>query len=213
VSSDEASKPSDPEPSHDEPGLSPALPSSDPPIRELWSIAYEKLREEDDALVLDYEKKLCGDLGAGLSALVGANAMGRREQMAGILQRKMDEVNRETWKLRFGNAGDVAVKDLAEPVLGVISRANEYIAGALASNPYASMAWTGVALLLPVRQECVVPFPCSLAAIDHCLTAPPQPLGASRRTRQRPRSHLEPSFSKQDVGRTLRSALRVSNYR
>ncbi|KAK4040342.1 ankyrin repeat-containing domain protein [Parachaetomium inaequale] len=136
VSSNEASKPTP--------------PSSDPPIRELWNIAYEKLREEDDALVLDYEKKLCGDLGAGLGALAGANAMSRREQMAGILHRKMDEINRETWKLRFGKAGEVAVKDLAEPVLGVISRANEYIAGALASNPYASMAWTGVALLLPL---------------------------------------------------------------
>jgi hypothetical protein len=159
VSSDEASKPSDPEPSHDEPGPPPALPNSDPPIHELWNIAYEKLREDDDALVLDYEKKLCGDLSAGLGALVGASAISRREQMAGILQRKMDEINRETWKLRFGNAGEVAVKDLAEPVLGVISRANEYIAGALASNPYASMAWTGIALLLPVRQECVVPLP------------------------------------------------------
>ena len=158
VSSNEASKPSVPEPGHDKPGLSPALPSSDPPIRELWNIAYEKLREEDDALVLDYEKQLSGDLGAGLGALVGANGMSRRELMAGILQRKMDEVNRETWKLRFGDA-EVAVKDLAEPVLGVISRANEYIAGALAANPYASMAWTGVALLLPVRQGRIIPLP------------------------------------------------------
>ncbi|AEO61456.1 hypothetical protein MYCTH_2130620 [Thermothelomyces thermophilus ATCC 42464] len=95
----------------------------DTPIRKLWDLAYDKLREEEEGAILEYEKKL---------------------------QRKMDEVNRDSWKLRFGS-NEVLVKDLAEPVSGIISRANDYIIGAvITSNPYAATAWTGVALLLPL---------------------------------------------------------------
>ncbi|KAL2167915.1 hypothetical protein VTG60DRAFT_653 [Thermothelomyces hinnuleus] len=119
----------------------------DTPIRKLWDLAYDKLREEEEGAILEYEKKLqvCGDLGS-----VIGTGVPRRERMTGLLQRKMDEVNRDSWKLRFGSK-EVLVKDLAEPVLGIISRANDYITGAVAANPYAATAWTGVALLLPVR--------------------------------------------------------------
>jgi hypothetical protein len=123
----------------------------DVPIRELWNTVYEKLRAEEEALVRDYETKLSRDLGAGLGSMLGGKVMSRREQMEGILQRKMDQINRETWKLRFGS-NEYLVKDLAEPALGAINRVNEYISGALAANPYASIAWAGVSLLLPVSK-------------------------------------------------------------
>jgi hypothetical protein len=134
--------------------VAPPIPDKadrDVPIRELWNSAYEKLRAEEEALVRDYEAKLSGDLGAGLGSMLGATAMRKREQLDAILQRKMDEINRETWKLRFGS-NEYLVKDLAEPALGAINRVNEYISGALASNPYASIAWTGVSMLLPVSR-------------------------------------------------------------
>jgi hypothetical protein len=134
--------------------VAPPIPDKadrDVPIGELWNSAYEKLRAEEEALVRDYEAKLSGDLGAGLGSMLGATAMSKREQMDAILQRKMDEINRETWKLRFGS-NEYLVKDLAEPALGAINRVNEYISGALASNPYASIAWTGVSMLLPVSR-------------------------------------------------------------
>ena len=124
-------------PSHVEPPV--AFLDRDTRICELWNIAYRKLREEDEALVLDYEKKLCGDLHVGLGSILGARVLGRREQMEAVLQRKMDEINRETWKLRFGTT-EIMVKDLAQTVLGIINRVNGYITGAVASNPYASLA-------------------------------------------------------------------------
>jgi hypothetical protein len=130
----------------------PVPDTRDVPIRELWNVAFEKLRTEEEALVRDYETKLSCDMGAGLGSMLGATVVSKREQMDAILQRKMDEINRETWKLRFGS-NEYLVKDLAEPALGAINRVNGYISGALASNPYASIAWAGVSVLLPVRRS------------------------------------------------------------
>ncbi|PHH89641.1 hypothetical protein CDD83_5625 [Cordyceps sp. RAO-2017] len=69
--------------------------------------------------------------------------------MNAILRSKMDEVNRDAWKVKFGSS-EIQVKDLAEPILGVVKRANDYIKGALNENPYGSIAWAGVSLLLPL---------------------------------------------------------------
>ncbi|KAG7291992.1 hypothetical protein NEMBOFW57_002022 [Staphylotrichum longicolle] len=61
----------------------------------------------------------------------------------------MDEVNSKAWKLRFGST-EVLVKDSLQPVLGIISRVNDYVACTLGPTPSASMAWAGISLLLPV---------------------------------------------------------------
>ncbi len=60
-------------------------------------------------------------------------------------------MQRDTWKLKFGSSSEVPVKDLAEPVLSIVGWANDYISEAASGNAYASMAWFGVSLLLPVR--------------------------------------------------------------
>ncbi|KAI0520856.1 ankyrin repeat-containing domain protein [Xylaria bambusicola] len=118
------------------------------PIRELWNIAYEKLRIDDKALVLKYEKLLDGDLGANLIPTNGSK-LSLRDRTHGILQRKMDEVNAATWKLKFGTT-DVEVREIVKPVLGVVSRANNFISAAASGNPYTAIAWMGVSVLLPL---------------------------------------------------------------
>ncbi len=120
------------------------------PIRELWNIAYEKLREEDGELVQQYETALLrpGDLMTSLGSIIGANA-NRRVLMDTLLRSKIEEVQRDAWKLKFGGA-EVPVKDLVEPVLRVVSWANEYITDAASGSLYTSVAWFGVSLLLPV---------------------------------------------------------------
>ncbi|KAL2184921.1 hypothetical protein L209DRAFT_408187 [Thermothelomyces heterothallicus CBS 203.75] len=96
----------------DHAGTSGSQALDDTPIRRLRDLAYDKLREEEEGAILAYEKKLqvCGDLGS-----VIGTGVPRRERMTGLLQRKMDEVNRDSWELRFGSH-EVLVKDLAEPV-------------------------------------------------------------------------------------------------
>ena len=111
-------------------------------------MAYEKLRDEDRDLVTDYESRLCGDVSAGLSSTISSR-VATQDRMQTILQRKMDEVNRKAWKLHFGRS-EVQVKELVEPVLGVVDWANKYITDATSANASASLAWGGVSLLLPV---------------------------------------------------------------
>ncbi|KAL7926925.1 ankyrin repeat-containing domain protein [Trichoderma austrokoningii] len=130
----------------DQPLLNPD--DNDVPIRELWNIAYDKLRKEDERLIKDYEYKVQKNLKASISNAIDSK-ISMRDQMDIILRSKMDEVNQNTWKLRFGSS-EVQVKDLAQPILSVINWANTYINGALTPNLCASMAWAGVSLLLPL---------------------------------------------------------------
>lgn len=67
-----------------------------------------------------------------------------------VLMRKMEQVNRDAWKLKFGDSTEVEVKDIVEPVLKVVDKANDFITNALDGSPQASIAWAGVSLLLPV---------------------------------------------------------------
>lgn len=116
---------------------------------------------------------------AGLTVSLSGLKVQRQEQLANLLRSKVEEVKQSAWKLKFGGK-DIPVKDLAQPAVAVIkyrvscsslhsfffrlflktntrtnwplycSWANDYISTALASNPYASIAWSGVSLLLPV---------------------------------------------------------------
>lgn len=124
------------------------MQDSDVPINELWSMAYEHLRESDGNLIADYEDRLRGNVAIGLGSTLASRA-DVRDMMKTILQRKMDEVNRDTWKLKF-RSSEVQVKDLVQPVLGVVNWANDYISAAVGANPSASIAWAGISLLLPV---------------------------------------------------------------
>ncbi|UKZ74514.1 hypothetical protein TrVFT333_002184 [Trichoderma virens FT-333] len=120
----------------------------DAPIRELWDIAYEKLRKEDGRVIADYEATLIGSVTAGLGQSLNLK-QNRREWMQAILQSKMDEVNENKSKLESGDIKAQA-KDVMQLVLNVVNSANGYIGSAASSNPYTSIAWTGVSFLLPL---------------------------------------------------------------
>lgn len=121
------------------------------PIRELWNVAYEKLREEEGALVAEYEAKLQGSVVAGLGEALKLKT-NTRERMWAILQSKMNEVNQNTTKFNIGST-EVIMRDVAQLVLNVVGAANSYISQAVSANPAASIAWTGVSFLLPVSQD------------------------------------------------------------
>ncbi|KAG8157207.1 hypothetical protein KVR01_012915 [Diaporthe batatas] len=123
---------------------------ADVPIKDLWDLAYENLHKSDKESIDEYEAKLRKNFSATLVSTVGMTPRAaRRDRMHKILERKMEEINRDTWKLKFGSS-EVQVKDLVQPVLGVVNWANEYVTGAVSANPTASLAWGGVSLLLPL---------------------------------------------------------------
>jgi hypothetical protein len=126
------------------------------PIRELWNQAYDDLRGKEANLVKDYETTLYENLTA---MIISDSILGREDQMKIILEEKVEEVKKNMWKLQFG-ASEVPVKDLVQPVVGIIDWANQYINAAVSSNPYASLAWAGVGLLLPVSNSSLNHFTC-----------------------------------------------------
>ncbi|KAL6823367.1 ankyrin repeat-containing domain protein [Trichoderma camerunense] len=118
------------------------------PIRELWNVAYEKLREEEGALVAAYETKLQGSVVAGLGEALKLKS-NTRERMWTILQSKMKEINKITTKFNVGST-EVNMRDVTQVVLNVMGAANSYISQAVSANPSASIAWAGVSFLLPL---------------------------------------------------------------
>jgi hypothetical protein len=123
------------------------------PIIELWDEAYDDLAKKDKDLVTDYEAELSKTL-VWLVASSGALFSGlgkiqRRDQMKAVLENKIKEIEKDTWKLKFKNH-ELAVKDLVEPVVGIIDWAKDFVGDALEPSPYGSIAWAGVCVLLPV---------------------------------------------------------------
>lgn len=98
-----------------------AAPKQICPINELWNQAYDELKETEEKLMQDYEKCLGGDISALASLTLSVLELKRRrqEEMANLLQKKVDEAKRNAWRLKF-NSKDIPVKDLAEPVVGII---------------------------------------------------------------------------------------------
>ncbi|UKZ57639.1 hypothetical protein TrVGV298_011499 [Trichoderma virens] len=120
----------------------------DTPIRELWNVAYEKLREEDSKLIQEYEIKLQGCLPAALGCVPNLKES-RREWMDTILKHKMQEMQGNIWKLTFGSS-ELQLTGVVQNILGVIKSVNDYITPAVSSSSYASLAWAGVGVLLPL---------------------------------------------------------------
>lgn len=131
-------------------------------ISELWDEAYEELRKKDRSLIESYEKELfkgisgvamlAGQVSAGFS---GIGTIERRQQIKLIIDRKIKEAEDGTWKLKFKDH-ELVVKDLIEPVVGVVDWAKNYVGTALEASPAGSIAWTGVCLLLPVSMAEVI---------------------------------------------------------
>jgi hypothetical protein len=118
------------------------------PIQQLWTVAYETLREEDGELIEEYEAKLQESVIADSSDNHRLET-DIKEQMRTILEIKMADVNKNTTKLKLGSS-EVAVKDIARLLLNVVNSANSFISQAVSASPPASIAWAGVSFLLPV---------------------------------------------------------------
>jgi hypothetical protein len=119
----------------------------------LWNEAYDDLKVKEGGLMKDYEEIIARDsmsiFGSASAVILGSGIMPRHEQMKAFLEKKLAQVKQDEWKLMFG-AKKIPMKDLAAPVVGMIKWAQEYVDGAVSANPYASIAWAGISLLLPV---------------------------------------------------------------
>lgn len=127
------------------------------PISELWNQAYDDLRSDlkDGKLIKKYE----AIIETHLSTVVVSTGQtlapvkaSRKDNMLRLLDKKMTEVKANKWRLRFHDH-EVLVEDLAKPVINMIDQADKYVSDAVSANPYASIAWAGVGLILPVSNQ------------------------------------------------------------
>lgn len=131
------------------------------PISELWNQAYEDLRSGDDKKLIEkYEAIIETELSAMVASTAAISSPAlikalRKENMKRILERKVTEVKDNKWRLRF-NDHELAVEEIVQPVIDVIDWADKYVSDALSANPYASIAWAGVSLILPVSYQAVL---------------------------------------------------------
>jgi ElaB/YqjD/DUF883 family membrane-anchored ribosome-binding protein len=124
------------------------------PISELWNQAYEDLKSDSKGrkLIDKYEAIITTDLStmvASTAQVLAPVKASRKENMLRVLDKKMAEVKDNKWRLRFHDH-EVLVEDLAKPVINMIDMADKYVSDAVSANPYASIAWAGVGLILPV---------------------------------------------------------------
>lgn len=104
---------------------------------DLWDRAFDALRARDEKLVAKYERHLPREAARPtVGQLPGAQ---RETQLQGYISDKLTS-QEKSGKLR--DLGDKAIK--------IIIFAKGFIADVVSTDPHASLAWTGVCLLLPV---------------------------------------------------------------
>ncbi|KAF5593388.1 ankyrin repeat [Fusarium subglutinans] len=122
-------------------------------IRQLWAVAYMSLRNEEDSPVQAFEDQIRCNM-PDIADRMSSDAS-TKDWTSSVVQTQMDQVKRDTLKLRFGNF-EVEAQEVVKSVLAVVNWSKDYVSKALSSNPTASIAWGGVTLLLPVSQYLII---------------------------------------------------------
>lgn len=130
---------------------------------DFWSQAYKDLEIKFPSLVKDYETILVDELKGNPTlatlATSSASVLGnlgtpkREEQMVIIMKKKVQEQEDSRLKIVVGTK-TIMVRDQIEKLVKVVSFAKDFITSAVSSNPPASVAWSGICVLLPVSHGC-----------------------------------------------------------
>ena len=136
--------PIDPDPSSKS---TPNIPANSEP-KDLWDRAEEELsNDKRKAEILKaYKEILRSQLGSELAARGTAS---RHEQMSRLLNTKVEELERQKWKLHLGDH-NIEVETLFGGVVRNILLAKDIISSAALADPHAALACAGVSVILTV---------------------------------------------------------------
>ena len=136
--------PIDPDPS---PKSTPSIPTNGKP-KDLWDRAEEELsNDKRKAEVLEaYKEIFRSQLGSELAA---RGTVSRHEQMCRLLNTKVEELERQKWKLHLGDH-NIEVETLFSGVVRNILLAKDIISSAALADPHAALACAGVSVILTV---------------------------------------------------------------
>jgi len=127
-----------------------------PDTDNLWELAFWKLDQDAESkkLLVAYESWLAEDTDTS-SAVVSTDSLfaspQRNVKLKEVLDRKSKDA--EDSRLKFDLAGhEIEIAPLVDKVVSSIIWFKESIGDALPPDPYVSVAWTGVCVLLPVSE-------------------------------------------------------------
>ena len=129
---------------------------------DLWAEGYERCKLRDKVLVDDYEKHMKAYTSSAGTAADDRFSPG---EIAGLIKAKRED--RDARRLTFHLRGEtIAIREQGEKIIKFVLWFNSTISSALASQPYASLAWSGVSIILPVSDN---PFrKTELGPLHHC---------------------------------------------
>ena len=106
----------------------------------LWALAYKDLRGSNPELVKEFER------------LLGIRTTGSIPEINDIAHKALEELEKfNASKEKLSNTSGTIRKYFQQAVKVVIA-SKDFIAAAVAADPHAAIAWTGVSLLLPVSR-------------------------------------------------------------
>lgn len=112
---------------------------------DLWKLAYEKFRNEEPDLVDDYGKHVSGDTAdsADLSS---------RQSVETVLKKLLEDREKKQLKISFLSR-NIKIRTQVERFTKFLQWSDPLVKGALSTQPYAALAWSGVSLLLPASSQ------------------------------------------------------------
>lgn len=117
----------------------------------LWNEAYEQLREEDDQLIVGYEKDLLiqGKAQPGGQHTSNVSDKSHETQLQDLIERRLADIQETRLQITVGGR-DVVLKDQARRIIHAILSFKDAISSAVSSEPHAALAWGGILMLLNV---------------------------------------------------------------
>ncbi|EFY93734.1 hypothetical protein MAC_00225 [Metarhizium acridum CQMa 102] len=115
----------------------------------LWYRAYEIVKQQQPDLIVDFEKHLATSTGIEIPPLVEKDLLSSPESAQKIVEQLQTDRAEKQWRVKvMGN--NVSVLEQVEKLGRFLLWSDEIVKSALSAQPYASMAWSGVSMLVPL---------------------------------------------------------------
>ena len=116
--------------------------------KDMWGLAFSKLEEREHQLVADYKKHIHDQLDNGQPNEL---ALSSPQSVGKIVNELVTYREKKQWHFNiFGET--VKVREQVENLLKFLVWSDDIVKDAVSSQPYLALAWSGVSILLPVRQ-------------------------------------------------------------
>lgn len=130
--------------------------------QDLWARAFERLRTEDPNLTVEYDAYL-------MNNYKGKGTKDKLPLQKAAIQSVVDQLveNRAKRQWGFSLLGtDIVIRSQAEKIIKFLLWSDNLVKEALATQPYAALAWSGASMLLPVGLLLIYFSPCRMLYND-----------------------------------------------